>query len=135
MTFTAGIWLISETTLGPNRSRDKGVAGARRPCQARIDTPGGLIVPVLRNIESKTLEQLRAEVAAQKQAALQRRTAPEDLRDFTVMLTNFGTLAGRYGVPIVVPPAVAILGAGKVQRRDLTNLAVASLEMGLAVDA
>ena len=31
------------------------------------------------------------------------------------MLSNFGTLAGRYGIPIVVPPAVAILGAGKVR--------------------
>jgi 2-oxoisovalerate dehydrogenase E2 component (dihydrolipoyl transacylase) len=87
-----------------------------------IDTPGGLIVPVLRNIESKTLEQLRAEVAAQKQAAVQRRTPPQDLRDFTLMLSNFGTLAGRYGVPIVVPPAVAILGAGKV-REDAVAIA------------
>ncbi|MGO9950512.1 MAG: dihydrolipoamide acetyltransferase family protein [Steroidobacteraceae bacterium] len=87
-----------------------------------IDTPGGLIVPVLRKIESKTLQQLRAEVAAQKQAALQRRTPPEDLRGFTLMLSNFGTLAGRYGVPIVVPPAVAILGAGKV-REDAVAIA------------
>lgn len=87
-----------------------------------IDTPGGLIVPVLRKIESKTLEQLRAEVAAQKQAALQRRTPPADLRDFTLMLSNFGTLAGRYGIPIVVPPAVAILGAGKV-REDAVAIA------------
>jgi pyruvate dehydrogenase E2 component (dihydrolipoamide acetyltransferase) len=87
-----------------------------------IDTPGGLIVPVLRNIESKTLEQLRAEAAAQKQAALQRRTPPEDLRNFTLMLSNFGTLAGRYGIPIVVPPAVAILGAGKV-REDAVAIA------------
>jgi 2-oxoisovalerate dehydrogenase E2 component (dihydrolipoyl transacylase) len=87
-----------------------------------IDTPGGLIVPVLRNIESKTMEQLRAEVAAQKQAALQRRTPPEDLRDCTLMLSNFGTLAGRYGIPIVVPPAVAILGAGKV-REDAVAIA------------
>jgi pyruvate dehydrogenase E2 component (dihydrolipoamide acetyltransferase) len=31
------------------------------------------------------------------------------------MLSNFGTLAGRYGIPLVVPPAVAILGAGKVR--------------------
>jgi 2-oxoisovalerate dehydrogenase E2 component (dihydrolipoyl transacylase) len=87
-----------------------------------IDTPGGLIVPVLRKIESKTLEQLRADVAAQKQTALQRRTPPEDLRDFTLMLSNFGTLAGRYGIPIVVPPAVAILGAGKV-REDAVAIA------------
>ena len=80
-----------------------------------IDTPGGLIVPVLRRIESKTAAELRAEIIAHKQAAHQRRTAAEDLRDFTLMLSNFGTLAGRYAVPIVVPPAVAILGAGKVR--------------------
>jgi pyruvate dehydrogenase E2 component (dihydrolipoamide acetyltransferase) len=80
-----------------------------------IDTPGGLIVPVIRKIEGKTPEQLREAIAAHRQAAHQRRTPSEDLRDFTLMLSNFGTLAGRYGIPIVVPPAVAILGAGKVR--------------------
>ena len=80
-----------------------------------VDTPQGLIVPVVRNIEKKTPEQLKAAVAAQKSAAHQRSIPPEDLRDFTLMLSNFGTLAGRYGIPIVVPPAVAILGAGKVR--------------------
>jgi pyruvate dehydrogenase E2 component (dihydrolipoamide acetyltransferase) len=80
-----------------------------------VDTPGGLIVPVLRNIESKSPQELRSAIARQKEAAHERRTAPEDLRDFTLMLSNFGTLAGRYGIPLVVPPAVAILGAGKVR--------------------
>ena len=80
-----------------------------------VDTPGGLIVPVVRNIESKTPDELRAAVALQKEAAHQRNTPAEDLRDFTLMLSNFGTLAGRYGIPLVVPPAVAILGAGKVR--------------------
>jgi 2-oxoisovalerate dehydrogenase E2 component (dihydrolipoyl transacylase) len=87
-----------------------------------IDTPGGLIVPVVRKIESKTPEQLRDAVIAQKEAAHQRRTPMEDLRDFTLMLSNFGTLAGRYGIPVVVPPAVAILGAGKV-REDAVAVA------------
>ena len=81
-----------------------------------VDTPAGLIVPVVRNIETKRPEELRAALAAQKDAAHQRSTAPEDLRDFTLMLSNFGTLAGRYGIPLVVPPAVAILGAGKVRK-------------------
>jgi 2-oxoisovalerate dehydrogenase E2 component (dihydrolipoyl transacylase) len=80
-----------------------------------VDTPGGLIVPVVRRIESKSPQELRAAVALQKEAAHRRSTAPEDLRDFTLMLSNFGTLAGRYGTPLVVPPAVAILGAGKVR--------------------
>jgi pyruvate dehydrogenase E2 component (dihydrolipoamide acetyltransferase) len=80
-----------------------------------IDTPSGLIVPVVRGIEAKSPEQLRASLAAQKQAAHEKRTTPQDLNGFTLMLSNFGTLAGRYGIPLVVPPAVAILGAGKVR--------------------
>lgn len=91
-----------------------------------VDTPGGLIVPVVRNVESKSPQELRAAIALQKDAAHRRSTAPEDLRDFTLMLSNFGTLAGRYGIPRVVPPAVAILGAGKV-REDAVVVAGAVL--------
>jgi 2-oxoisovalerate dehydrogenase E2 component (dihydrolipoyl transacylase) len=80
-----------------------------------VDTPGGLIVPVVRNIEKQSPDELRESIARQKEAAHRRNTPPEDLRDFTLMLSNFGTLAGRYGIPLVVPPAVAILGAGKVR--------------------
>jgi len=80
-----------------------------------IDTPGGLIVPVIRGVEKQSPDDLRAAIALQKEAAHRRSTPPEDLRDFTLMLSNFGTLAGRYGIPLVVPPAVAILGAGKVR--------------------
>src|SRR6266403_653244 len=80
-----------------------------------VDTPGGLIVPVVRSIERKSPDELRAAIALQKEAAHRRSTDPSDLRDFTLMLSNFGTLAGRYGIPRVVPPAVAILGAGKVR--------------------
>lgn len=87
-----------------------------------VDTPAGLIVPVVRKIESKSPQELRAAIAEQKEAAHQRSTSPSDLRDFTLMLSNFGTLAGRYGIPLVVPPAVAILGAGKV-REDAVAVA------------
>jgi 2-oxoisovalerate dehydrogenase E2 component (dihydrolipoyl transacylase) len=87
-----------------------------------VDTPGGLIVPVVRNIEQKSPQQLREAIALQKEAAHRRSTRAEDLRDFTLMLSNFGTLAGRYGMPLVVPPAVAILGAGKV-REDAVAVA------------
>ena len=45
------------------------------------------------------------------------RVAPEDLRDFTFMLSNFGMIAGRYATPVVVPPAVAILGCRHAEPR------------------
>lgn len=81
-----------------------------------VDTAAGLIVPVLRDIRDKTYAELRTAIAAQKAAAHSRSISREDLRDFTLMLSNFGTLAGRYGIPLVVPPAVAILGSGKVRK-------------------
>jgi 2-oxoisovalerate dehydrogenase E2 component (dihydrolipoyl transacylase) len=80
-----------------------------------VDTPQGLIVPVVRNIQEMSLEELRAAVGAHKAGAHERTLAPEDLSGFTLMLSNFGTLAGRHAVPLVVPPAVAILGAGRAR--------------------
>ncbi len=58
--------------------------------------------------------EVRADVDRLKRTARDRTVAPEDLRDFTFMLSNFGMIAGRYATPVVVPPAVAILGAGKL---------------------
>src|SRR5260221_572774 len=80
-----------------------------------VDTDGGLIVPVLRDIRNKTPDELRGAIAAQKEAARRRTLQPADLSGFTLMLSNFGTLAGPYWIPLVVPPAVAILGSGSVR--------------------
>ncbi len=80
-----------------------------------VDTAEGLIVPVLRDVGNRSAIELRNEVARLKAAAQARTLAPEDLKDFTIMLSNFGTIAGRYATPLVVPPAVAILGAGSLK--------------------
>jgi 2-oxoisovalerate dehydrogenase E2 component (dihydrolipoyl transacylase) len=81
-----------------------------------VDTDGGLIVPVLRDVGAKSPQQLRAGLDDIKQRTRNRTIAPEEMRDYTFTLSNFGTLAGRYATPLVVPPTVAILGAGKLQR-------------------
>jgi pyruvate dehydrogenase E2 component (dihydrolipoamide acetyltransferase) len=79
-----------------------------------VDTPEGLLVPVVRDVAKRSAAELRADVDRLKRGARDRSVAPEDLRDFTFMLSNFGMIAGRYATPVVVPPAVAILGAGKL---------------------
>jgi 2-oxoisovalerate dehydrogenase E2 component (dihydrolipoyl transacylase) len=81
-----------------------------------VDTIDGLLVPVIRHVEKRTPAQLRAELDRLKRAARDRTVASEELRNFTIMLSNFGSMAGRYATPIVVPPAVAILGTGRVRR-------------------
>jgi 2-oxoisovalerate dehydrogenase E2 component (dihydrolipoyl transacylase) len=81
-----------------------------------VDTPEGLLVPVIRDVGSRDSAQLRAEVNRLKTGARDRTLAPADLKDFTIMLSNFGVMAGRYATPVVVPPAVAILGSGRIAR-------------------
>jgi 2-oxoisovalerate dehydrogenase E2 component (dihydrolipoyl transacylase) len=81
-----------------------------------VDTPEGLIVPVIRDIANRSAAQLRHEVDRLKGAARDRTVTPEDLRDVTFLLSNFGMIAGRYATPVVVPPMVAILGSGRLGR-------------------
>jgi 2-oxoisovalerate dehydrogenase E2 component (dihydrolipoyl transacylase) len=79
-----------------------------------VDTPEGLIVPVIRNIRGRPVAELRRDVDRLKRDTHARSVRPEDLRNFTFMLSNFGMIAGRYATPVVVPPAVAILGCGRL---------------------
>jgi 2-oxoisovalerate dehydrogenase E2 component (dihydrolipoyl transacylase) len=85
---------------------------ARVDVAIAVDTPDGLIVPVIRDVGQKSLAELRTDLNAIKKATRERSVKPEDMRDFTFTLSNFGMMAGRYATPVVVPPTVAILGAG-----------------------
>ncbi|HEU5397743.1 MAG TPA: dihydrolipoamide acetyltransferase family protein [Gammaproteobacteria bacterium] len=77
-----------------------------------VDTPDGLIVPILRKVETKNAQQLRSDLNRIKEATRNRTVAPADMKDPTITLSNFGMMAGRYATPVVVPPQVAILGTG-----------------------
>ncbi len=80
-----------------------------------VDTKDGLFVPVLRNIGQRATKDLRAALNQIKEDLLTRTIPPEEMRDYTITLSNFGTFGGRYADPIVVPPTVAILGAGRMR--------------------
>ena len=79
-----------------------------------VDTEEGLIVPVIRNVEQMELDEIRAAVTRVKEATIKRTVAPQDMLNYTITLSNFGMLAGRYATPLMVPPTVAILGTGKL---------------------
>ncbi len=77
-----------------------------------VDTPDGLIVPVIRKADTRNGQQLREELNVIKEKTRARTVSPEDMRNPTITLSNFGMMAGRYATPVVVPPQVAILGTG-----------------------
>jgi 2-oxoisovalerate dehydrogenase E2 component (dihydrolipoyl transacylase) len=81
-----------------------------------VDTTDGLIVPVIRDVGNRTAAELREEIDRLKRTARDRTVTPDDLRDVSFMLSNFGMIAGRYATPVVVPPTVAILGSGRLSR-------------------
>lgn len=77
-----------------------------------VDTPDGLIVPVLRDVGSKDLSRLREDLDRIKVATRNRTVSPADMKNPTITVSNFGMLAGRYASPVIVPPMMAILGTG-----------------------
>lgn len=86
-----------------------------------VNTEDGLFVPVLRDVGNKDEQTLRRELDALKKQVRSRKIQPEDLRGQTFTLSNFGTIAGRYANPVVLPPTVAILGAGKCRPQVIVD--------------
>ena len=96
---------------GPNLTRtlhphvDIGVA---------VDTDDGLFVPALRNADMLDANGVRAAIKRLRAQVEDRSIPPGELSGYTISLSNFGMFAGRYATPVVVPPCVAIVGAGKL---------------------
>jgi pyruvate dehydrogenase E2 component (dihydrolipoamide acetyltransferase) len=83
------------------------------------DMPEGLLVPVLRDVGNRDAADLRRGLDRMREDARARRIPPEELRGNTITLSNFGMIGGKYAAPIVVPPTVAILGAGRIHEQVL----------------
>ncbi len=80
-----------------------------------VDTPEGLFVPILRGVEKRSAEDLRRGLNHLIRAVLTRKIPAGEMKNPTITLSNFGTIAGKYGNPVIVPPTVCIVGAGKVR--------------------
>ncbi|MGO9673826.1 MAG: dihydrolipoamide acetyltransferase family protein [Methylocella sp.] len=80
-----------------------------------VDQPEGLFVPVLRDVANRDAADLRRGLDRMRADLATRRIPPDDLRGNTITLSNFGAIAGRYAAPMVPPPTVAILGAGRIR--------------------
>lgn len=80
-----------------------------------VDTEDGLFVPVLRNINHREINELRQGLDALRKDVLNRSIPPKEMQGASITLSNFGTMAGRYANPVVVPPQIAIVGAGVIR--------------------
>lgn len=99
-------WLGFEEGRRLNEQVDIGIA---------TDTPDGLFVPVLRDVGSRDAANLRRGLERMKADVRARSIPPDELRGATITLSNFGMFGGQHAALVIVPPQVAIVGAGRIR--------------------
>jgi len=86
-----------------------------------VDTPVGLVVPVIRDVDRKTIWELAGEVADLAAKARDRKLTPGDLQGGCFTLSSLGAIGGTGFTPIVNTPEVGILGVSKAATRPVWN--------------
>lgn len=81
------------------------------------DTPNGLVVPVIKNADQKTILELSQEILDLSKRARDGKLKPEEMKGATITITNIGSVGGTYATPIINHPEVAILGMYKISDR------------------
>lgn len=82
-----------------------------------VDTPDGLMVAVLRDVDKKTILEIAVELHELSQKARDRKITLSELKGSTFTITNYGSFGGRYSTPIINYPDIAILGTGRIMER------------------
>ncbi|HEV7271762.1 dihydrolipoamide acetyltransferase family protein [Pseudoxanthomonas sp.] len=82
-----------------------------------VDTDDGLFVPALRNADLLDAGSVRESINRLRMQVEDRSIPPSELAGYTISLSNFGMFAGRYATPVVVPPCVAIVAAGRARHQ------------------
>ena len=85
------------------------------------DTPEGLIVPVVKDVDRKSLLALATELQSLADLAKTRRIPLADLRGGTFTITNYGAVGGIFATPVLHLPQVAILGVGRFLRKPAAH--------------
>jgi pyruvate dehydrogenase E2 component (dihydrolipoamide acetyltransferase) len=95
-----------------------------------VDTPEGLIVPVIRDADRKDMVELAAEVADKAERARSRQLTLDEIRGGSCTLTNIGPLGGVFATPIINQPELAIVGLHAIKERpEVVNGEIAIRKM------
>lgn len=82
-----------------------------------VDTPDGLMVPVIKDVDKKTILELAKEIQELSIKAKERKIKLEEIKGSSFTITNYGHFGGVFATPIINYPDVAILGTGKISEK------------------
>ena len=80
-----------------------------------IDSPSGLVVPHIKNVNAISLGQIQSELERLRNLASEAKLSSKELVGGTVCLSNIGTIGGTHACPLILPPQVCIVAIGKLQ--------------------
>ena len=86
-----------------------------------VDTPNGLVVPVIRDVDKKGIYELSADLAAISKKARDGKLTPTDMSGASMTISSLGGIGGTYFTPIVNAPEVAILGVSRSSMQPVWN--------------
>lgn len=84
-----------------------------------VDTDDGLVVPVIKEVVNLSFLELSQKINDVITRARERKLTLEDFKDGTFTITNYGSIGGMYGVPVINYPQAAILGIGKMLQKPI----------------
>ena len=84
-----------------------------------VDTPSGLMVPCIKDVDKKTIMELSKELIDMSQRARDKKLRPDELKGSTFTISSLGGIGGTAFAPIVNPPEVAILGVSKSEWKPI----------------
>ena len=86
-----------------------------------VDTPGGLVVPVIRNVDQKGIREIAQETAKLAALAREGKLKPDQMQGASFTISSLGGIGGTYCAPIVNAPEVAILAVNKSAMKPIWN--------------
>jgi pyruvate dehydrogenase E2 component (dihydrolipoamide acetyltransferase) len=100
-----------------------------------VDTPEGLMVPIVKDVDRRSIIEIAQEIEHLAALARERKLKLDDLKGGTFTITNIGSVGGMFSSPIINPPEVAIMGVhrikevplvidGKIKPRKILGLSV-----------
>ena len=89
-----------------------------------VDTPHGLLVPVIRDVDKKSITHVASELMELSELARQRKLTHKQMSGASISISSLGILGGQAFTPIINPPEVAILGLSKMSVKEIITVIV-----------
>lgn len=86
-----------------------------------VDTDKGLMVPVVRDADRKTIKQIAVEIQDLSDRAREGKLSLDEMKDGTFTITSYGSIGGKFAVPVINFPQAGILGVGRVSKQPIVK--------------